>query len=281
MMRIRSNFICSVTSVVAIALFAGGCAMQSAGEEGNDTAKLEGEDNAAAFEFAPEEAEVLDKQLEEEDALNAKTTGAWATNVNRGIVFNAPVTVAQNQTITCETSKSGDKEMDTAMALLRRDDGYTGFTNVPSYYHMARFSTMVQDDDSGSELFSKISWTSRGGETNYQLIVWGYGESKGQANVTCTWSNPGNSQTWSDQPVTAGSLKWNTCDQGRAYTTGGGDPALFVVDKTAGGGNGYWNDDKYDGTYESELTSLTNDDVWFIVGRSSGADGTNTVNCQY
>jgi len=281
-MRIRSNFICLATSGVAFALFAAGCAMQPMDDEGGDPTKIEEDATAADFDFAPDAVEsVTDKDADKAEAeLSAK--GSWSTNMTRGAVFHRNVTVARGQTITCETSQYGSKSMDTVLALIRRDDGYTGWLSNPNYSHQARFSTMKVDDDAGAGLYSKITWTNPGGATSFWLIGWAYGSSAGKANVTCTYSNPSDSDSWTNQTFGANSLKWNSCDQGRAYTVSsdGGDPYVLAVDKNDNGGNGYWNDDtNYPSNRESQLTSLTNQNVWYVMGGYSV--GTSTLHCHY
>ena len=234
---------------------------------------------ADAFQFAPE---VSDKVADEEAAdLTAK--GSWATDMRRGYVFHSQVSVAQGQTITCETSQSGDA-MDTVLALVRRDDGYTGWVSDPSYEHTARFSTMKVDDDAGEGLYSKLTWTNPGGATSFHLIGWGYEMNTGNANVTCTYSNPSKTSTFTNQVFGAGSKKWNSCDQGKVDTVSadGGDPIVFAVDKNDNGGNGYWNDDiktnDPNQNRQSRISNLTNQNVWYVMGGYSS--GTTTLRCQ-
>ncbi len=287
-MRIQSNFIYSATSVVAFALLAGGCGAQGMDDEGSDSAKLQEEATAEAFDYAPEDQPLTEEEKEAakeaQAALNQK--GDWSEDMNRGEMFTADVYVAAGQTITCETSQYGDKTMDTLLALVRRDDGYVGGFNSPSYEHQARFSTVKFDDDSGPDLYSKFTWTNNGDSRTFNLLGWAFYHGRGQATVQCTFSNPSDTLTWEGYSFTAGSSYYETsCDQGKVTTSSadGGDPYVVVVDEKEGSGDGYWNDDiktsNPNMNRQSQITGLTNQNVWYIMGGYS--QGTSTLICHY
>jgi hypothetical protein len=281
-MRIHNNpiydSICSVGAILALALMVGGCSDEAMDEEVGKVVEPLEETSAGDSEYVSEAVTVVDKKAIEEQA-KLTTKGTWCQDMTRGRAFNVEVTVVQGQTITCTTSQSGDS-MDTMMALVRRDDGYTGGLSDPSWDHQARFSTMAYNDDySGLGLYSRIQWTNPGGATSFRLLVWSYYNNTGTANVSCTWSNPSSSQSWSNRTIGATS-RWTSCDQGAAHTVSsdGGDPYLILVDPTIGGGNGYWNDDTVSGSdYEAHFTGLTGISALYIMGGYTV--GTSTLCC--
>ncbi len=272
----KTSLVCRTGAALGFALLAGGCAVEAMDETAGNKVQIEDEASAADFEYAPEDdGAPVEKEVLEQD-LTAK--GSWSQDVNRGRVFHAQVPVAAGQTVTCSTTQNG-AAMDTVMALLWRYDGYTGGVCDPQCRHQARFSTMAIDDDSGPDLYSQLTWTNSGNADTYQLVVWGYGSSRGVTNVTCTRSG-GTTLTWNDQSINGGSLAYWGCDQGQAHTTSadGGDPILYAIDPTVGGGNGYWNDDEVGGSsLQSKLTSLSNASLWYVMGGYS--TGTTTLHC--
>lgn len=263
-MSIRFNALTTTGTALALALLAGGCAMDEGQGAAQETKVAE--PSTEIFDYAPEGADESAKGVPEM-GLNAK--GTWSNAVPRGYSFEEPITLAPNESITCTTSE-GSVGVDTVLALLRRHDNANVGPHSPPYDARVGFQTLAVNDDFGGTRYSEISYTNQSGRTEYAFLEgFAWSSSTGTARVVCT------NRDFGTRDFVAGSL-YTSCDQGAVDTSSDGDPVLLMIDTTAGLGNGVWNDDS--SGRESKITGATNLTMWFVAqGYNSG---TTTINCR-
>jgi hypothetical protein len=227
------------------------------------------EASATDFEYAPDDLDeeaIIDAKAEDE----ADLTGKGSMTLPRGRTFYTPVTIANNQTVSWYTT-DGSTGVDTVLVLFRRHDNSSTFVSSP-WTAKIGLQTLAVDDDGGAGRYSSLSYKNTSGRTeNAWLMGFAYNSSTGTARINGTIN-------YGIRSFTAGGLP-RSSTAGQAYTTGGGDPVLFAFDRSAGLGNGAWNDDDpIAGGLESRIQGLTNLSMWLVpVAIGSRPTGTSTV----
>jgi hypothetical protein len=242
---------------MVLAFAASGCAVGSDSAPTGEKVVLPSEE---VFEFAPEGVEIEVDKTAQESPLEAK--GAFSRSF--GPTYNAAVTIAPGQTVSYSTS-GGSVGVDPVLVLFRRHDNVASF-GFP-YTERVGIQTLAINDDTNG-LHSSISWTNNTGSTaNARLMVFAWGNSTGQVNVT------GHGLV----DVRAGSVR-TTGTAGKAWTTasGGGDPWLLMFNNGPGF-DGVWNDDTTDVNRESTIQGATTIEMWYVA-HGWGAGGTTTIN---
>jgi len=252
------------SSLVVLAVVATACAGVEDSESGDSLPVIGAGDKAVEFsdqEFAyaaPEDDGTGPK--EDQGDLSAKGSAA----VPRGVTFLQPVTIGINQQVSYQTS-AGSAGVDPVLVLFRRHDN-AATIKVPAWNHqeVSRFQTLAINDDSNGTLHSSITYTNTSGRVeNAFLMAFAYGSSVGTANLT----------GFGTVNIAAGSAR-AASTSGTAFTTGGGDPWLFLFDSAANGSNAVANDDAV-GT-ESRIQGITGAFMWYVAHGFNA--GTTTIN---